>query len=578
MEQAGQREAMILDGRRGMTPEDFRRVVWAGARIEIAPELLAKIANLRIELDRLIGKGVPMYGINTGIGSKKTEIMKNPGDIAEFQRLFIAAHCTGVGAPLSRREARGMLYLRLLSFAQNRSGVRPELMNRLCAMLNHDIIPVIPSQGSVGASGDLAPLSHLAACVMGTLHTKRADGTFESAAYQPKVYFASGEPVDASVAFSACGLPEHFELAAKEALALTNGATMILSQCVVALIELESLLEMTLEAAALSCEALRAEVSAFDARIAYARAHPGAVSAAGRMRELLANSAFCTAEFRRAFAAAVMRLHPERARKKLNPEVPRLQDAYSFRAVPQVLGACADAIAHARCVFTREMASATDNPLIFETGDTASLAPDDDTRTGIGSSALEADGIIVLSGANFHGEPLALVADYLKIAASEIASIAERRIAALLDPAHNYGLPADLAATPHDTGLMILQYTAAALVSENKVLAHPASVDSIPTSSGQEDHVSMGSIGARQLLAIVENVRRVVAIEFICAIAGIRAVRRICDEGGISQPVLGVGTAQAFARWHSLVGDLAPDTILAPIIERVAESLKLGAG
>ncbi len=548
---SGQSGTVRLDGKNGMTPEDFYRVVYTRSKVEISKSILKNIGDLRGKLDELIAMGVTMYGINTGIGSKKTETMESAEEIAEFQRRFIAAHCVGVGEPLPESVARGMVYLRLLSFTHNHSGIRPELAVRLAAMLNHSITPVIPSQGSVGASGDLAPLSHLAACVMGTMHTRNNKGKLVPSHDQPKVY-VNGSAMNAGDAWKKAGEQTYFPLAAKEALALTNGATMIHSQALCGLIELENLFNDALHAAALSCEALRIEVSAFDERIVNARAHNGAVEVAKEMRDLLAGSVSCTPAFRREFARVVMELFPDRVWKKLRPEVPRLQDAYSFRAIPQVLGAVRDAMTHVRAVLTREMESATDNPLIFSNGD---------------------QGVDVLSGANFHGEPLALAVDYLKIAASEIASIAERRIAALLDPAHNYGLPSDLALSPQDTGLMILQYTAAALVSENKVLSHPASVDSIPTSAGQEDHVSMGSIGARQLSRIVANVRRVVAIEIICGTTGIKAVERICKDGKIAALKLGKGTRNAFNRYSEFIGELAEDSYLAPLVERVADEL-----
>ncbi len=544
---------LVLDGASGMTPGDFRRVVYEGMRVELSASLLASLAAVREKLDALIAVGEPIYGVNTGVGSKKGETVENMADILEFQRIFIAAHCTGVGEPLPMDVARGMVYLRLLSFTKNHSGVRPELAMRLAAMLNAGITPVIPAQGSVGASGDLAPLSHLAACAMGVLFHRDSGGSLMPLEKQPQVIFG-GEIMDAGKAWNLAGERESFELAAKEALALSNGATLILAEGLVSLLKMEALFERAIEAAAMSCEGLRAEARAFDERIAAARAHPGALKTARLMREMLAGSGFCTPKFRKEFASAAMRLYPDRPARKLDPKIPRLQDAYSFRAIPQVLGACHDAMEHARAVFTREMESATDNPLFFESED-------------------EGGRIEVLSGANFHGQPLAVVADYLKIAAAEIASLAERRIAALLDPAHNYGLPADLAQTPADTGLMILQYTAAALVSENKTLAHPGSVDSIPTSAGQEDHVSMGSISTRQLRRITANLKNVIAIEVICAVQGIRAVFGICENGNVSPPRFGAGTGAAFADWSDKIGNIYSDTYLATVIERVADHL-----
>lgn len=544
---------IVLDGAAGMTPGDFHRVVYEGARVELSASLLASLATVREKLDALIAVGEPIYGVNTGVGSKKGETVENMADILEFQRIFIAAHCTGVGEPLPEDVARGMVYLRLLSFTRNHSGVRPELAMRLAAMLNCGITPIIPSQGSVGASGDLAPLSHLAACAMGVLFHRNADGSLLPLEKQPQAIFG-GEIMDAGKAWHLADERESFELAAKEALALSNGATLILSEGLVSLLKIESLFGRAIEAAAIACEALRAETRAFDERIAAARAHNGAVKVSKMMREMLAGSGFCTPKFRKEFAAAAMLHFPDRPARKLDPKIPRLQDAYSFRAIPQVLGACLDAMDHARAVFTREMESATDNPLFFENED-------------------EGGRIEVLSGANFHGEPLALVADYLKIAAAEIASLSERRIAALLDPAHNYGLPADLAQTPADTGLMILQYTAAALVSENKTLAHPGSVDSIPTSAGQEDHVSMGSISTRQLRRIVENLKNVIAIEIICGVCGVRALAGICDKGNIAMPRFGEGTDAAFADWSEKIGNLYSDTYLATVIARIATDI-----
>jgi histidine ammonia-lyase len=415
------------------------------------------LRSSRRAIDRLIAAGETVYGVTTGFG-KFADRLIPPEALEALQRNLVMSHSVGVGDPLSEDVVRAMIVLRVAALARGYSGIRSETVQALVDMLNAHVVPVIPSKGSVGASGDLAPLAHLALVLIG-----------EGEAFWDGERLAGGEALRRAQL-------EPVRLSAKEGLALVNGTQQMTAIGALVTADAENVLEVADIAGALSLEAVRGTNRAFDSRIQDARPHPGQIAAAAHLRELTGHS-------------EIMASH--------RFDDHRVQDPYSLRCMPQVHGASRDAIAYVRRVIEVEMNSATDNPLVFaEEGD-------------------------VISGGNFHGQPVALALDFAAIALAEIASISERRIEAMLDP--NFSeLPPFL--TMHAgvaSGFMVSQYTAAALVSENKVLAHPASVDSIPTSANQEDHVSMGVTAALKAREILRNVETVLAIELLCAAEGI---------------------------------------------------------
>ena len=425
--------------------------------VSLSPESQQGIREAREAVERWIAEGRVVYGLTTGFGEFANVVI--PADqAAELQVNLIRSHSAGVGDLLPKSVVRAMMLLRANALASGRSGIRLQTVETLLALLNADLVPDIPSQGSVGSSGDLAPLSHLALALIreGSLNGFPAASAMEKRGIAPVV------------------------LAAKEGLALINGTQMMSALGCLALDHLQYLTKVADVVGALSTDALRGTDNAFDARLHATRPHPGQQVVAQNLRQLLAGSEI-------------------RESHRTNDN--RVQDAYSIRCMPQVHGASRDAIAYASDVISREINSVTDNPLVFAMDDVA------------------------IEGGNFHGQPLALVLDFLAIAASELANISERRTERLVNHMLG-GLPRFL--TPNGglhSGMMIAQYTAAALVSENKVLAHPASVDSIPTSANQEDHNSMGSIAARKLQNVVTNAQRVLAIELLCAAQGIDLLR-----------------------------------------------------
>src|SRR6185436_14617633 len=393
-----------------------------------------------------VAAGEVVYGVTTGFGALATRFVP-PEDAARLQENLLMSHAAGVGAPLPVEVVRAMLLLRANTLGLGHSGCRPLIVDRLLAFLEHGLHPVVPEQGSDGASGDLAPLAHLALPVIG----------------QGSVEFR-GSVVPALLALREVGL-EPLELQAKEGLALLNGTQLMGAIGALLLADADRLSRTASVAAAMSVEALLGTDVAFAAAYQLARPHPGQVAVAAELRHLLRES-------------ALQASHKSLAHK--------VQDPYSLRCVPQVHGASRDAIDHLRRVLDIEMNSATDNPLVFPEGG------------AVAGNAAATGGGLVISGGNFHGEPIALALDFAKLAVAELGAISERRTALLLDERLSEGLPAFLAAgSGLDSGLMILQYTAAALASENKVLAHPASADSVPTSANQEDHVSMGPRATR---------------------------------------------------------------------------------
>lgn len=453
-----------------LTLDDLVAVSRRSARASLSASARRAMAASRRVVDRAIRSRAIVYGVTTGFG-KFADVSIPPGQIAELQRNLIRSHAGGVGAALEAPAVRAMMLLRANALARGNSGIRVATVDTLLAMLAADILPVIPSQGSVGASGDLAPLSHLALGMMGEGRV-RVRGR-ETAAGQA-LRRARIAPV---------------ALAAKEGLALINGVQMSVAVGGLALARALELARVADVIGAASVDASRGSDTAFDPRIMAARPHPGAAAAAKNLRAMLSGSAI----------------------RESHRGCGRVQDNYALRCMPQVHGAARDAFVHGKTVLEREMNSATDNPLVF---------------AGRGD---------ILSGGNFHGAPVGLVLDYAAIAATDLASISERRIEKLVNPALS-DLPAFLVSEGGlHSGLMMAQVTAAALVSECKILAHPASVDSIPTSAAKEDHVSMSPIAARKFAAIVANLELVLAIETIAAFQAMEFLRPLTSSAPLEK-------------------------------------------
>jgi histidine ammonia-lyase len=486
-----------------LTLEMFLRVVRGKESARLSEAARGRIRRGRAAIEGILDSGSAVYGVNTGFG-KFQNTRVEAGRLKELQRNLVLSHAIGVGEPFPSEVVRGILLLRAQSLALGFSGVREVVVERLLDLLDRGIHPVIPSQGSVGASGDLAPLAHMAMAIIGEGEVER-EGTVHPAA---EALFQAGlAPL---------------ELEAKEGLALINGTQVMGSLLALLVADARTLLTSADIAAAMSVEALKGSHSPFDALVTGVRPHPGAVETAANLRRLLADS-----ELRESHAGC-----------------DKVQDAYSLRAIPQVHGASRDALRHVAAILEVELGSVTDNPLIFA-----------------------AEGRVI-SGGNFHGQPLALAADYAGIAVAELADISERRIEQMLNPALS-GLPAFLAEQGGlHSGLMISQYTAASLVSENKILAHPASVDSIPTSANQEDHVSMGTIACRKARSITENVLWVLAIELV---SGAQAL----DFHRPLRP--GKGVAAVHAAIRESIPHLARDRYLKPEVGRVRELIRSGA-
>jgi histidine ammonia-lyase len=432
------------------------RAIYRGAAPMLDQGCLPAVEANAQAVDAIIKSGDAVYGINTGFG-KLAQVRIGTDDLAALQRNIVMSHAAGVGEPMPAPVVRLMIALKVASLAQAASGIRPATLRLLQAFLDQDLIPEIPAQGSVGASGDLAPLAHLAATMIGIGFIRGPHGR-----------------LPASEALAQAGLAP-VTLGPKEGLALLNGTQFSTAYALAGLFEAENLLRTALVTGALSTDAARGSDTPFDPRIHDLRRHPGQIATAAALRALLAGSAI-------------------RASHLTNDD--RVQDPYCLRCQPQVMGACLDLLCKAADTLRIEANSVTDNPLIFTEGNAA------------------------LSGGNFHAEPVAFAADMIAIALCEISSLAERRIAMLVDPALS-GLPAFLTPQPGlNSGFMIPQVTAAALVAENKQRAMPASVDSIPTSANQEDHVSMAAHGARRLLPMAENTAAIIAIELMAAAQG----------------------------------------------------------
>lgn len=480
---------------------DVVAVARKGTKVALTEAAQERIAAARQVVEEMVEQEKIVYGITTGFGLFSDTFIDKDAS-ALLQQNLIFSHACGVGEYLPPEVVRAAMLLRINSLAKGYSGIKQETVQLMLDMLNSGVTPLVPSQGSLGASGDLAPLSHMILVLLG-------EG---EALYQGKQY--SG-----AEALQLAGL-EPIVLGAKEGLALINGTQIMLALMVLAVVDAFELQQAALVTAGLTSQALRGIEAAYDPRVSQVRPHGGQIAASAGMLRVLAGSRLTT-----------------------KPGELRVQDAYSLRCIPQVHGAIYNGWRHVGEVVGVEMNSTTDNPLVFaEQGDT-------------------------ISAGNFHGEPLALPADYLTIAISELANIAERRIERLVNPQLS-GLPAFL--SKHgglNSGFMIAQYTAASLVSENKVLAHPASVDSIPSSANQEDHVSMGTIGARKLRRVINNVRNVLAIEYLAACQALD----LQDAAGLS-PL----TAPAYHLLRQAVPMLEDDRIMYPDLRHAAELLENG--
>ncbi len=432
------------------------RLLWTGASARLDDASMQRVANAAASVDRIVAGGETVYGVNTGFGLLASTRIPDER-LAELQTNLILSHSAGLGDPLPRHVTRLMIVLKLLGLGRGHSGVRPLVIEALQALLDRDAMPLIPAQGSVGASGDLAPLAHMTAALMGR---GRID--------------VAGAVMPASEALNRLGM-EPLQLGPKEGLALINGTQASTAIALDALFTGERVFAAAIAAGALSVDALKGSVKPFDPRISELRGQPGQIRVAAAIRELLDGSEIVASHAR----------------------CGKVQDPYSFRCQPQVMGAALDLLENAARTLTIEAGAVTDNPILF---------PDED---------------MAVSGGNFHAQPVAFAADTIAMALCEVGSISERRTAVLIDPKMS-GLPPFLTEDSGvNSGLMIPQVTAAALVSENKSLAFPASVDSIPTSAGQEDHVSMGPIAGRKATQIARNAAGVIAVELISAAQGV---------------------------------------------------------
>jgi histidine ammonia-lyase len=501
----------------GPTPLNRDEVVAVsrlGAVVRLTAEARTAIVRARTTVEELVAGDTPVYGLSTGFGA--LAVRHIPVDRrAALQRSLIRSHAAGVGPPVEDEVVRAMMLLRARTLAQGLSGVRPEVVDLLVALLNRGITPIVPEHGSLGCSGDLAPLAHVALALTG-------EGDVRVMRREPQSHPPTGAAVPAARALADAGL-QPVELAAKEGLALVNGTDGMLGMLLLACHDLGRLLPAVDLAAAMSVEAALGTDRVFAADLARLRPHPGLATSAANMARVLAGS-------------EVVASH--------RTGDPRVQDAYSLRCAPQVAGAARDTLAHAVMVAERELAAVIDNPVVL-----------DDRR--------------VESNGNFHGAPLAHACDFLAIVAADLGAMAERRLDRLLDPARSHGLPPFLADDPGvDSGMMIVQYTAASLVAENRRLAVPASVDTIPTSAMQEDHVSMGWAAARKLRTALDNLARILAVELVVAARALDLRRPLA-------PAAATAAVVDLLRRH--VGGPGPDRFVAPELAAAERMVRNGA-
>lgn len=495
----GEENSVVTLNGNTLTLSEVKRVLFEGVKAAASVESMLRVKNSHEAVRRIVSEEKVIYGINTGFG-KFSDVRIDQGDVEDLQLNLIRSHACGVGEPFPESVSRAMLLLRANALLKGFSGVRPVVIETLLALVNKSIHPVIPQQGSLGASGDLAPLSHLALVLMGE------GEVFYKGKRKPALEVLVQEGI------------EPVTLQAKEGLALINGTQAMTAMGVIGYLEAEKIAYQSELIAALTMEGLNGIIDAFDENIHQARGYQQQVDTARRIREYLSGSSLITRQ----------------------GEI-RVQDAYSIRCIPQVHGASWQALDYVKEKLEIEMNAATDNPLIFENGES------------------------VISGGNFHGQPIALAMDFMKIAAAELANISERRIERLVNPQLS-DLPPFLSPEPGlQSGAMILQYVAASLVSENKTLAHPASVDSIPSSGNQEDHVSMGTIGSRHAYQIIQNVNKVLAIELICALQA--AEFRGCDK-------MADKTKRFYEEARKVVPSITKDRVFSKDIEACAAWLK----
>jgi histidine ammonia-lyase len=484
----------------GLSLKEVLRVADGVGKVILLGDARQKVTAARLFVEDKLKTGIPLYGINTGFG-RLANVSIPKKDLAKLQLNLIRSHCCGVGNPMSIKEARAVVLLRANVLAKGNSGVRPIVIETLIEMLNRGVTPLIPEKGSVGASGDLAPLAHIAAVAIG----------------EGEAFF-KGERMPGGAAMKRAGI-EPLMLEAKEGLSLINGTQALTAVGALALAELEFLCELADACGAMTLESLYGKTDAFDALLHLARPYDGQIKVAENILKLTKNSEI---------------LVSEKAKK-------RVQDAYSLRCMPQVHGASRDALAHAKRLCEIEFNSATDNPLVF---------PEEDK---------------ILSGGNFHGAPLALGFDYAAMAVSELGSISERRIERLVNPDLS-GLPAFLVKESGiNSGFMIAHVTAVALCGENKVLVHPASTDSLPTSAGTEDHVSMGMTAALKLRTIVENVRTILTIELLAAAQALEFAKPLHP---------GDSLREIYRNVREIVSPIEEDVPFSPLIENLSKNLE----
>jgi histidine ammonia-lyase len=492
----------IVLGTDGMTLEGLVAVAREGAKVRLAKESEERIVTGRKLVEKWVQEGRTVYGVTTGFGAL-SDVAISKEDTRELQENILMSHAAGVGEILDEETVRATMALRVKDLARGHSGIRLETVQCLARLLNHGVIPVVPEKGSVGASGDLAPLAHLCLVLIG----------------QGEAFY-QGQRISGLEALKICGL-EPLRLEAGEGLALVNGTQLMTAIGGLSVYDAIRLSKMTDIAAAMSLEVLMGSRTEFDSRIHQVRPHPGQAAAADNMDRITRGSEIITS----------------------HKDCSRIQDAYTLRCSPQVHGASKDAITYARNVVETEMNSSTNNPLIF---------PESQE---------------FLLGGNFHGQPVALAMDFLCMAIAELANISERRIERLVNPQLS-GLPAFLVSDGGlNSGFMLAQYTAASLVSENKVLSHPACVDSIPTSANKEDHVSMGTISARKCREIVRNTEHVIAIELLCS-------AQAMDLFTNMKP--GQGTLVAYKITRDAVPHLEKDRVLSKDIETVVDLIRSG--
>lgn len=506
------KSSIEIDGEH-LSLHEVVQVAHGQADVRLAPAARQRVAQSQAWVDEIIARGKPVYGINTGFGIFADKQI-SPQDTRTLNRNLILSHATATGPELPAEVVRAAMLIRANTLAAGHSGARPELIETLLAMLNKDVTPIIPSQGSLGSSGDLAPLSQLALVLSADAADRDEDSGWA-------VY--DGQHMSGKAAMGAAGIPR-LVLGPKEGLAITNGATFSAALGALTLVLAETLLDAASLSAAMALDAMQGASAALDARLHAARKQPGQMAVAERMRALTAGST-------------------------LLDTAGRVQDVYSLRCAPQIQGPAHDALAYVRTVIEREINAATDNPLLFDSQS--------------------------ISGGNFHGEPVGMALDFLKIALSEIAAVSERRSFLLLDSKMNGGLPAMLVASPEaaglNSGMMMLQYTAASLVLENQTLAAPDSVRSLPTSAGQEDHNANSMTAARHAWQVAHNCAHVLAVELTL---GARALE--LRLGQHPQAQAGRGTAAALAAIRKHASAHEQDALWAPGVERIKTMLLAG--